>query len=554
MHRQRLDARRRELERGLELRVVERIERQHGRHARRAQSRHEGVQAAAGALRFGQQALDRHQHREVGAERGADALGHVAGRAQRLAQQREAPGLVVLAARGASRPVGRARFDRTREDAALAQSRQSRGELGRRLEDASGQHRVEPGARSQQVAPPRAPPPARRHAGRGRARARRDRPGAPTPIATAPPTAASSSTRCRSAARTSGGKPGGKNARAKRASVSGSTRAKQGCRGQQYARRKGHRRQHPRAPAFRKRRQAQPREQRDRQVCREEGLHRKAEDAQRAQLLDQRGKPGPAAERDQDRERAQESQPSGVRAPGSGSGGGERERGGSEVEAQDVGKAARKEILAPPLVRQVGEVAEEAAHDRLQQGEGMDRVGEHHVRREALPAGAALHLARHQHQHRRSECRAERQRPEATQRRPPALPWGEPQPDAGEDRLGDDLDARGRERQGDGERRPRDRPRAAAIQDADESEHHERRPRGRLDVDVEVDGRQQEAAEARRRARRRRRRPAEAPGRAPAAGSRTPRAARGGRAAARAAAREARRGPADRADSRAGAA
>ena len=139
-------------------------------------------------------------------------------------------------------------------------------------------------------------------------------------------------------------------------------------------------------------------EDRHGEVHGEEGLAGKAEAAQRRQRLHDRADHAPPAEADDDRDEGQHDEakpkdPAAARAHGR-----DGQRGRAEIEAQEVGKPARKEVLPPPAVRHVRQVAVEVSDDHLEQRQGMDGLGEDHRSGESTAALAdrddAAHHAR----------------------------------------------------------------------------------------------------------------------------------------------------------------
>jgi hypothetical protein len=357
-------------EEALEGGVLEGCHRQHGVDRGLAQPGRERVEVAAGALPRGEHPVGRHEHRQVGAEGGGDSHGDVVGRGQRLEEDGEAPGLVIPPAREAGGEVLRALLHGAREEPPRAGA-SSRAATPGGLEIADISVRLARYQGSAAAAPPstaargREPP---RDAGApprgGPAREASDRRSPSTR-----PTGGTNAGRSEEeGAREGGERPGHRGAEER----SGGEERSGDARGESEGR--------PPAPLGEGRRSERD-EERDGEVGGKERLHRKPEGVEGRQTVHQRSEPGPAAQAHGDGERSQEGQPSGQGTAGRSAHGGEGEDGGAQVEAQDIRKAARKEVLTPPLVGEVRQVAVEAPHHGLDESQGMDRVGEHDVGR-----------------------------------------------------------------------------------------------------------------------------------------------------------------------------
>ena len=534
--------------------MLERVEREHGGDGRLAQVLQERRQVLAGAFLRREDALGRHEHRQVGLERRRHARGTLNAGLSVSSSTREAPDLVILARgrRGPRGTPGSSRSGRCRgaPRAAAAAARRARAKACRSLRD----HRVEPGARPQQVggherhgeprrARAREPPAARERRPRAprrapRRRRSRRRPGCGRGAPRAP------------RART----PAERTRRAKDASGPGKTTRRSGDCDEQ--RPEGGGRERPACGGARPSASAwSPSAARSASArCTAKNAFtgkRKTRSAGTASTSGVSPTKRPSATTSP-RRAARSSRRVGRAAP-AGARHRERQHRGAQVQAQHVREAAREEVRAPPLVREVRGVAEQAAHERLDEGERVDRVGEHDVGRESPAARAALELARDEHEHGRGERRGEREgrRERAPPRAAAAAAAARAAAPAAtacatiSTPVVESATATASAVAASARRPP-------SAEQPHDAEHHERRPGRGLDVDVEIDGREVEAAERvdEGAAAGRRRAPARARG-ARAGRRRARRAARAARAAARGRPRSARGSRASRAGSRA---
>ena len=200
--------------------------------------------------------------------------------------------------------------------------------------------------------------------------------------------------------------------------------------------------------------------------------------------------PAPEREGEAQGADAEQPQPEAMRLEGSDRG---RGKGGeADVEAQEIREAAGKEIAAPPAVGQAGWISVESGHHRLHEGQGMDRVREHDLGREARGARAVAGDAGDDSGDGAAQGGAQRQRRRHPREAGRAAGQGEDEAD--EDRLRDHL-GRGRAHEdADGDGREGDLPRSAAGGEV-EPQQDRGRPGQGLRVDVQVQRREREAAE-----------------------------------------------------------
>jgi hypothetical protein len=221
----------------------------------------------------------------------------------------------------------------------------------------------------------------------------------------------------------------------------------------------------------------------------EERLHGVSELPEPGKRLDDGLEAGPPPERHdegEEDERDEAARGSSRREPDDG----ERQRERAEVQAQEIGEAAGEEVHAPPLFGEPLEISVEVANEHLQQGQGMDRMGQGDGRGEA-GAPCALHGGLPAHGHDRGRARGEPQ--EEGGRGPQPVPPGgtRREHDSHEEGLRHQLDAGGGHRHRDeGGRECYVAP--AAVAQAMEGQDHRGGPCRRLEMHVEVQGREQE--------------------------------------------------------------